>query len=349
MLCVGDIHIKPTNVHLVDTLQHQLLEIVDREPVERVVLLGDLLDTFERVHTQALNRAYQLIHAIRERCPVVVLVGNHDLINNQQFLSDQHWMNAMKAWPGVTIVDRVVSQTAGDLRVVYVPYVPVQRFAEALETVGGEWRDAHYIFAHQEFRGCKMGAIQSTHGDAWDPALPMVVSGHIHDTQRPQPNVFYIGASIQNSFGDQSDPRVLLIRGVDQAWTEIPVRLPKKKTVYVAVDELHTLDPAAWENDPAVDAVRIVVRGDYDQFKTLTKTKAFEDLAATQKCKLVHKPTTTPTAPDPVPDPAADATGSFETLLTRKVLARRDEWLYASFQAVAYGDDAIDPRDILIV
>ena len=39
--------------------------------------------------------------------PTIVIVGNHDLINNQQFLTENHWMNAMKQWDNVTVCDDV--------------------------------------------------------------------------------------------------------------------------------------------------------------------------------------------------------------------------------------------------
>jgi hypothetical protein len=363
VLCVGDIHIKPTNLPLIDGLEVQLVEAVRRESVQCIVLLGDILDTFERLHTQALNRAYRLIDTLRAEAHVYVLVGNHDLINNQQFLTDQHWMNAMKDWHNVTIVDQVVTRSVTGMELVFVPYVPVQRFVEALESVGNAaWKHADYIFAHQEFQGCKMGAIQSVHGDAWAEDAPMIVSGHIHDYQRPQDNVLYIGASVQNNFGDQTDPRLLCIRGPRRNWIEIPVLLPKKKTVYATLDDVHELDPTVWVDDPAVDMVRIVVRGDYEQFKTFTKSTQYEHLVASQKCKVVHKPlppveptttttTTTTTAnpshPEGVRDSAVEA--SFEYLVSRRVLERRDEWLYVAFEHVAYGDTSVSPDDLLIV
>ena len=37
----------------------------------------------------------------------IVIVGNHDLINNQQFLTQNHWMNAMKDWENVRVIDDV--------------------------------------------------------------------------------------------------------------------------------------------------------------------------------------------------------------------------------------------------
>lgn len=356
ILCVGDVHIKPTNTHLVDALETQLLETIEREAVSVVVLLGDILDTFEKIHTQALNRAYALIHTLRSQTRVYILVGNHDLINNQQFLSTQHWMNGLKDWKNVTVVDTVHTLDHHGLRLVFVPYVPVQRFSEALETVDMSTAsdDIDYIFAHQEFQGSKMGAIVSSHGDVWPLEAPMVISGHIHDYQRPQANILYIGASIQNNFGDQSDPRVLCIHGPDRQWTEIPLRLPKKKTVYSTIDDVKALDTTQWVADQTIDTVRIVVRGDYEQFKTFLKSPQYETLVSSQKCKIVHKPlAVAATAADPSDAPAADAIDdrclSFQTLLTQHVLERRNEWLYVAFRQVAYGDESLRPEDILIV
>ncbi len=52
------------------------------------------------------------------------------------------------------------------------------------------WKNVNCIFAHQEFYGCKMGAIESIEGDKWDHSFPLVIRGHIHSEQRPQKNIF---------------------------------------------------------------------------------------------------------------------------------------------------------------
>ncbi len=67
------------------------------------------------------------------------------------------------------------------------------------------------IFAHQEFYGCKMGAIESIEGDKWDHSFPLVISGHIHSEQRPQKNIFYPGSVIQHAFGESEDNGLLLL------------------------------------------------------------------------------------------------------------------------------------------
>ena len=42
----------------------------------------------------------------------------------------------------------------------------------------------------------------------WMKDYPNIISGHIHDRQQPQPNIFYTGASLQTSFGDSSDKTI---------------------------------------------------------------------------------------------------------------------------------------------
>ena len=74
----------------------------------------------------------------------------------------------------------------------FVPYVPPGRFVEALETYKNiNWKDVDCIFAHQEFYGCKMGAILSEEGDKWESKWPLVVSGHIHSRQWINKNIYY--------------------------------------------------------------------------------------------------------------------------------------------------------------
>lgn len=344
MLCVGDLHIKPTNVHLVDLVEKQIQDTLRRHPtLRRVMLLGDVLDTFERVHTQALNRAYQLIHTLRQVAHVYILVGNHDYINNQQFLTDQHWMNALKDWEQVTIVDRVHSIRDPAFRALAVPYVPPQQFQAALETADLPWRDVDYIFAHQEIRGCKMGAIVSTHGDVWEADAPLLISGHIHDPQQPQPNVVYVGACLPNAFGDAHyAPRMICVHGPATAWTEETLQLPKKKTIYSTPSTLPEV-----VLDDQTDMVRVVVRCEYEEFKVLCKSQAYAALANNPKIKVVHKPApVTPTPEVTLAEPDPDDT--FLQSLHRYVLQQRDEWLYAMYSEVVCGT-VIDPVDILLV
>ena len=189
-LCIGDPHFKVENMVEVDEFILKLLPVIESIKPKYIVVLGDLLHTHERLHTIALNKAYDFIKSLQKLCKkVFVLVGNHDYIQNQQFLTQNHWMNGMKEWENVFIIDNVFVFNA-DLKENYIfcPYVPPGKFQEALETCGFDYTKADAIFAHQEFFGCKMGAIVSVDGDKWNESYPLVISGHIHSKQKIQQN-----------------------------------------------------------------------------------------------------------------------------------------------------------------
>jgi DNA repair exonuclease SbcCD nuclease subunit len=247
----------------------EILRTVEHEKPDCVVLVGDLLDKFEKIHVKTLNRAIMLLKDITKVCDnVVLLIGNHDRPNNNVFLTDEHPFNAVKFWDNITIVDKVVthkvtsrtdSSITGDI--ICVPYVPVGRFREALKTDGydhpvenpdceeKEWealKSTVGVFAHQEFLGAKMGIIKSTHGDLWHPEAPFLCSGHVHDYDQLKPNLYYVGTPFQHGSTDSGRKSISLYEykiGEDERWsmteeTRIDLKIPKKLHLKMTTQEL---------------------------------------------------------------------------------------------------------------
>lgn len=276
-LVVGDVHVKTCNIREIGQLAAFLAAQVREHAPDYVVLLGDVLDYHEKVLTPCLNAAYALVEQLAALCPVYILVGNHDYISNAQYLTPNHWMNALKQWRNVTVVDTVRVERGAT----FCPYVPPGRFADALATVPGAGHAAT-IFCHQEFRGCDLGAVRSEAGDAYAAfAGRLVVSGHIHDNQWLGTTVYYVGAPMQHAFGDREKRVVALVE--DGAVAEIPVGIGVKRTVSVAASELGTL---AVDARPG-ESVRITVAGTVDECKALKKTAQFKALA--KRAKIVFR------------------------------------------------------------
>lgn len=288
ILFIGDPHFQITNLTEVDLFIANITAVaIERKP-DIIIIAGDLLHTHERLHTTVLNKAHDFVNAMRNITITYILVGNHDYISNTQFLNDNHWMNSMKEWKNVEIIDRVRHLQVGTQSFVFVPYVYIGRFVEALETLGDDslWKNADCIFAHQEFEGCKMGAIVSIDGDKWDSEYPLVVSGHIHSKQRPHPNVYYSGTPMQHAFGE-SEKNVVAYFTFDDfghGLEEIEMKLPRKKILYLDVAEIE-----AYKSVDTEDKIRITVSGSYEQFKALKKTKKYKDLI-TDGLKIVFRP-----------------------------------------------------------
>lgn len=276
-LVVGDIHVKTTNIPMVDRLSDFIVDQTRKTQPDAVVFLGDVLDYHEKIITQCLNRAYSLIARVSAICPLYILVGNHDYISNMQFLTENHWMNALKRWPNVTIVDRVIVEN----NTTFCPYVFPGRFTEALETSPGSSK-SEIIFCHQEFRGCDMGAVKSEHGD--DPASvdALVVSGHIHDNQQLTRNVRYVGAPLQHTFSESEKRVVFFMDGTEI--TEIPVGIGLKRTITLSYEDVSGFDVASIESDIET---RIVVTATISECKALKKTAKYKTLV--KQCKMVFR------------------------------------------------------------
>lgn len=290
ILCIGDPHFQISNVETTTLFIEKVKNIITERKPNLVVVLGDLLHTHETQHTTPLNKAYQFINEIRQLSLVYVIVGNHDLCNNSQFLTSNHWMNAMKQWSNVVIVDTTTSITLEQNKIVMVPYVPPGRFKEALCVLEEEkeWSKASLIMAHQEFYGCKMGAIVSTTGDLWDKNYPLVISGHIHDKQSPQTNIYYTGSAMQHAFGESPHKSLLMVemdKGEIVKREELLLGLPKKKIVYLDTGDLKSFKLK--KNN--TDQIKLTVTGSHHEFKALKKTKRFKDLIS-EGVKIVFKP-----------------------------------------------------------
>ncbi len=277
IVAIGDTHFKVDNMNIVDKLIEEIVSKLTILKPDLIVLLGDILHDHERLHTLALNRALDFINKLRNISKVFVLVGNHDMINHDQFLSDQHWMNALKHWDNVCIVDKVEHLECSDINAnfLFCPYVAPGRFQEALETHEFDWKESDIIFAHQEFKGCKMGAIISDDGDEWDIDDPFVISGHIHSKQSPQDNIMYPGSSMQVAYGESNENIILIVDYNDGEieLTEQILNIPRKRIVYIDTGSFDQYEPPATE-----DEIKITIKGKYTDFKAIKKTSKYKKL-----------------------------------------------------------------------
>ena len=277
-LCIGDPHFQVSNIPEIEEFISKLIPLIKEKKPDIIVVLGDLLHTHERVHTIALNKAYDFIDQLRRFTKTYVLVGNHDYIQNQQFLTENHWMNALKQWEDVIIVDRVLLMADGNRDFVFCPYVPPGRFQEALNTNSNyNPKITSCIFAHQEFFGCKMGAIISVEGDKWPLTDPFVISGHIHSKQMPQKNIYYSGSSLQHAFGESEENIIPIFDfNADGTFTveEVDLHLKRKKIVYTDMDSIETYVPVG------SDDIKLTVSGNYDEFKAFKKGNKYKQLVS---------------------------------------------------------------------
>jgi DNA repair exonuclease SbcCD nuclease subunit len=289
ILCIGDVHIKNDNLSMVDLFLTRIKEYLQNNPVDLVVCLGDVLHYHDKVYTHCLNKATMFFKTITHELdiPLIVLVGNHDMIGPLEFLSTNHWMNSFKSWKNLTIVDTVKQKVINGYTLTFCPYVENGRFIQALDTVS-DWKKSSIVFCHQEIKGVVMGPIISVLGDEWDLNFPQLVAGHIHERQEPQSNVHYTGSSLQQSYSRNVCGKtcsLIELNGLNIVKTIVDFNLPIKYIIDVDTKELNTV-----EINP-LHYVKLSITGTCEEFKTFKKTRRYKELSENKRVKFVFKNT----------------------------------------------------------
>lgn len=348
VIAIGDQHFKVDNSEEVDIFINKIDDLIKEKIPDFVVLLGDLLDTHERIHVGPLNRAYSLIDKIRSTTKTYVLVGNHDMKNNQVYLTADHWLNGLKEWNNVTIVDKVIYEIINDQKFIFCPYVYVGRFEEALNTLDIEWKDAKCIFAHQEFFGCKMGAFNSIDGDKWNIEYPNIISGHIHLNQKPQKNIYYPGSSLAVAFGETAKNIVAELKFeskiTDYKLNEIDLNMPKKKIIYINSEDADNIEIPKTE-----DKIKLSISGVYEDFKSFKKTKKYKELTNNGvKVIFKQKKVEIKNKKESIKESLENNKNDFNDIIRNIIDEEKNSYLFEAYELVL-NSKQINADDILIL
>lgn len=295
LLTIGDPHFKTKNMPEMTLFAQRSLQLIDTLCPDAVVVLGDILDTHSKIDQVPAKLATEWLYHISLKTKLVILIGNHDRVNDHDFLSDQHPFTALKCWKNTLVVDTGCFFDVKGIRFFAMPYVPPGRFLEGIYTSftqQGIPEEQHedvllslpLIFAHQEFRGAKMGAFVSEIGDVWPEHFPYVISGHIHDAQTPQRNLRYVGTPLQHAFGDTQDKTVSLftlrVTGASIEYHEecIDLCLKKKKVLLTNAEDFLDTKPQV---DLEKTHLKWIIRGTRSELVALRNTdhyKAWKDM-----------------------------------------------------------------------
>ncbi len=283
-LVIGDIHIKSDNLQQVELLLIKLIKIIKNHNIDTIILLGDILHYHERVNIQCMNKACLFIKKLESYIEgnIYIIVGNHDMIDSNQYLSTQHWLVPLKEWNGIEICDNVLS--IEDNSIIFCPYVQKGKFIEALNNIP-DWKEARIIFAHQEVRGCVYGGKISTSDDVWLENYPQLISGHIHLNQKYK-NIYYLG-SVQQISHSQDEGEKCAVCIIDTNSDsinieEIELDMPRKITLNLIPSDLEKF------NHTSDNSVRIIISGSLEECKSIKKSQKYLKLIK-QGVKVVFK------------------------------------------------------------
>lgn len=292
-LAIGDNHIKTSSMKESQEMCRKIIELVKERKPDFIVNLGDTLDRHETIHSNPLCLAINFLSDLAELAPLYLNIGNHDLSNTNDFLKDVHPFTALKKWSNTKIIDKIVEADIKNHKFLFAPYVPPGRFMEALNTLPNiqeKLSQTITIFCHQEFFGAQMGAVVSQNGDKWSLSNPLVISGHIHEYQRVQENIIYVGCPMQHTFGTENIEYTVSLFTFSKdsinkvIWTEqrINLDLPRRLLVHLKPEEV-----LAWQV-PENRITKVVISGTSAEIKATMKLDYIKQIEK-KGVKVVYK------------------------------------------------------------
>ena len=275
-LAIGDVHIKNSTIDIAYALLQEIIKSIKEYKPDYTVILGDLADTHGIMHLQAWNAILDFIKQISDISNLIYVVGNHDMLNNQQFMNNNHWFHVFNIFQQDNI--KVVDKPFLFKDILFVPYVYNGRFYEAIKG----FNNIKAIFCHQEFLGCKYGFVESVTGDP-PPGIP-VFSGHIHDRQN-----MYIGSPIDTSFVAPVDRYIDLITIDDDISSQsILIQNVPRKIVFNTTANNFNNENFVFSDK---NLYKIIVSGTQGEILSVKQSNLYQDILKNQNVKIVFKAT----------------------------------------------------------
>lgn len=223
-LIIGDLHIGSANFELTKLALEKTVEYAQKlkEEYKFIVLMGDIMHKHNNLTIICQEIAYDFLTKLSEiGKKIFLIIGNHDRVNNRDICTNKHPFIGWKI-NNLIIVNTPQTVTTGGTNLLFMPYLPPGTFIDIINkyihsaTKKGlikninKLEDYSLIFAHQEFKGCTYGPVESMNGDMWEENYPMIISGHIHNKGFLKDNIFYTGSLYPTTISESYDKGVIL-------------------------------------------------------------------------------------------------------------------------------------------
>ncbi len=212
----------------------KIAKMLTKYKVDTLIILGDLTEEKDFHSAPLVNKVVDVIYDFSKLVDEVIIPrGNHDYTQ-----IDCPFFGFLKRIPGVRWLNDVTRGEVGKADCLFLPHTRDYK---------KDWvklphlEEIDWIFAHNTFEGAttehgkKLSGIPT---DFFDDTT--VFSGDVHTPQTLGP-VTYVGAPYSVDFGDDYDPRVLLLTYYgpkDFKVESIPVPGPQKRLIDITTDDL---------------------------------------------------------------------------------------------------------------
>lgn len=291
---ISDVHYNVQNLHLADTAMRMAIDKAAKLKVQLIVA-GDMHDTKANLRGECVNAIIKTFqYAEDNKVSCVVLIGNHDLINEKSIAHSLEFLV-----PQAIVIDEPTAYNG-------LFFIPYQADPEKFKQWLGLAARGTPVICHQGVHGSDMGEYvqdkSAVHKDIFEGRR--VLSGHYHRAQTfkcVDTGVFsYIGTPYTITFAEANDgPKGFQVLYDDGSLEQVSTDLRKHVIrEYTTEDIAQGLTGRAEDNSfytPPGDLVWVKVKGPTLELDKITKNIIAKQTGIEGSFKLDKIPTDTPT------------------------------------------------------
>lgn len=224
-LAIADLHLsEKARDEYRFAVMERIAALIEKHRVSTLLVLGDLTESKDYHPATLVNDVVDIIYSFSCLSEVIILTGNHDYTQ-----TDCPFFHFLRRFKRVRWINRVEFIDLSIGRCLFLPHT--RDWQNEWPKLSNKTQD--WIFAHNTFEGAETEHGKKLSGiptDVFPKGVP-VISGDIHTPQVLGP-VTYVGSPYLIDFGDDFDPRTLLISGSD--YKSIPLPGPQKRLIELA-------------------------------------------------------------------------------------------------------------------
>lgn len=256
VLITSDLHFtsNPRDLYRFDVID-TLFHFFDEYKVTTLVVLGDLTEKKDKHNAWLTNQIADHFNLIASSVKVIILQGNHDALDvDCPFF---YFLTLLRGSRQIRWIKDPTETTIDEKwKCLFLPHTTDYR--KRWEKVFRGAYEPDFIFAHNTFKGTISESGMELDGvptSVFPKGVP-VISGDIHKPQKVG-QVQYVGAPYQIDFGDDYEPRMLLIEDEGEI-ISLPCPGVQKRLVHIS-DPLGEFVIEDTANEQDIVKVRIAV------------------------------------------------------------------------------------------
>lgn len=207
-IIVGDPHFTE---HARDAYRFDLFPWLKKQQTKyntsAIFIAGDLADNKDRHSATLVNKIVEGLTSLKP--PIYIAMGNHDYRD-----PDNPFFKFLNHIDGIHFTTDPVVVNAHHKMAIVPHYREQDQFDGAVRSVLGDCPDA--FLCHQTFDGAiaETGATLTGLSASWVRSYKWRLGAYAGDVHRPQigPNLIYVGCPYHVRFGDNFNPRILLVK-----------------------------------------------------------------------------------------------------------------------------------------